>query len=290
MTAFPSPVPCRQAIALPPGVFKMDATVQLPPFTDLVGAGPGRTIIQLNHEYDGILANSGNVSVESLTIDCNARSRIGFLGYGSNMTVRNVEVINHISPPGLESFAILMDASSPDPRYNLLIENCTVRDFLGGYNGGLGIAGLGLIVNGVVRASRYIAPLEPSKEQVGPGVGVIGAPLIEGCTMENVTTGIYTEGMESIIVRGCTFLNVRGNALRINLIRNQQMLSFTGNQVVMAKGAIPVNWIDNSGPVLANLVVERNDIFCSGKCGSGTWSGKAVHQLVKAGNNVVVTR
>jgi hypothetical protein len=191
---------------------------------------------------------------------------MGVCLFGSNNTVRNVQVYNHVSPiyPGdsarQESFAILLTSGGDWECWGNLVENCYVSDFKGNYDGGIAIAGAAP-VHGTIRNCRI---------KGGPAIdiydfsGVMGAEVVEGCLIEDAAIGIYTEGMprQSMTIRNCIFRRIRAAAMRINLYRDQDRLVFENNQIIDSTGIVVAFSTFNIGVL---------DIRANTFVGSGRW-------------------
>jgi hypothetical protein len=281
-------------VQLGPGRFELWATLVVPPRFRLIGSGIGITTLARAGDYRYAMIQNAQTggdwtTIEDLTLDCAGVSFMGVNLFGSHNTVRRLQICNHVSPmqpdgrQRQESFAVLLTtpdtATGQQPVSDCLIDECLVNDFKGNYDGGLVIAGVAM-AEGTIRNSRYYGS---TTTEAYDFIGCMGASVIEGCWMENVAVGIYTEGLPGpMTVRNCTFKNIRGSAIRVNLQRPQSSLTVRGCDIHLAGGSALVTV--NNPDKLSRLDFFGNSISgTEARCQleGATWKRRKVEKAAK---------
>jgi hypothetical protein len=239
--------------------------------SETIVMGYGVTLLATAGDHTKALITSAydahDIHIYGLEIDCNNLLRMGIVLCGSNISVHDCTVRNHISPTvaGVEqeAFAILLtNHPSSGPSSDALIDNCHVRDFKGNYDGGLVISGRDRIDRGIIRHSSIVGSGLPTSGHDMDGI--IAAELVHDCRIESVAVGAYTEGLQTdMTIRNCTFKNIRQAAAKINLERAQPSFTFTDNQVHLAGGTGVLKCA--TIPLLDDLHIARNTWTGTGK-------------------------
>lgn len=185
-------------VIVPPGIYIVDRTVNVPPQTRLVGSGRNNTIVRASARFDFAGSSSGVVRlngfgsrIEHLSIDCaDAKESTGIFSDSINEQAG----VFHVQVFGFRAFGIRV---SNRPAGSLVAQNYELRDLELTYSLNAPPGVVGLLVDGASASPRWIHGVTVNSMRLGHRtVNSIGLSLqgvsvtAEALHLENVETGL----------------------------------------------------------------------------------------------------
>jgi len=185
-------------VIVPPGIYAVDRTVDVPPQTRLAGCGRNNTLIRASQSFNFSVPSSAVVRlngfgsrIEHLSIDCaDAKNSTGIFSDSINEQAG----VFHVQVFGFRTFGISVSNRSPAP---LVAQNFELQDIELTYSINAPPGVVGLFIDGASSSPRWIHGITVNSMRLGHrvadsvGVSLQGSSVTaEALHVENVETGI----------------------------------------------------------------------------------------------------
>lgn len=264
-TAFQSCLDNNTLCDVPPGTYYISLKLQFPSGRTLRGTGSlrGDVTLRLVGAIDGLdIGGASNVRVENLTMDraTSDTARYGVtVGAGSNISVRNIDIVNHRSTRSAMIFNNTTSAT---------VENCNVLNYCDWDNTLNQVNGQGIrfsdVINGTIRHNTVIEYRNLIQAGATSNFYQAGAieisdsqnTLVENNTIVTAGNGIDAGGASNCTIRYNTIRNI--HEVAVKLVNGAHDNTVFGN--VIEKCGIAGIWLTPGSPGPSQAAIYGNSV------------------------------